>query len=102
AYTVAAQNLYNKFINQFLTWYLVFFFQAKDGIRDYKVTGVQTCALPISPTFRIDGAIVPMNYSKLTAEVCQHLVYSLLTDTQKRSEERRVGKECRSWCASYS
>src|SRR5256885_5271003 len=29
---------------------LVFFFQAEDGIRDYKVTGVQTCALPISPT----------------------------------------------------
>src|SRR5256885_12354954 len=29
--------------------YAVFFFQAKDGIRDYKVTGVQTCALPISP-----------------------------------------------------
>src|SRR5256885_11699663 len=27
---------------------LVFFFQAEDGIRDYKVTGVQTCALPIS------------------------------------------------------
>src|SRR6266566_8894400 len=31
--------------------YVVFFFQAEDGIRDYKVTGVQTCALPIS-----DGA----------------------------------------------
>src|ERR1039457_7123867 len=30
----------------------VFFFQAEDGIRDYKVTGVQTCALPIS-SFRI-------------------------------------------------
>src|SRR5688500_20059772 len=31
--------------------YCVFFFQAEDGIRDYKVTGVQTCALPIwSPT----------------------------------------------------
>src|SRR5256885_4807122 len=28
--------------------YLFFFFQAEDGIRDYKVTGVQTCALPIS------------------------------------------------------
>src|SRR5256885_11352095 len=28
----------------------VFFFQAEDGIRDYKVTGVQTCALPISGT----------------------------------------------------
>src|SRR5688500_20413271 len=27
-----------------------FFFQAEDGIRDYKVTGVQTCALPISRT----------------------------------------------------
>src|SRR5256885_8429726 len=29
-------------------WLLCFFFQAEDGIRDYKVTGVQTCALPIS------------------------------------------------------
>src|SRR5256885_12282453 len=29
-------------------WFLFFFFQAEDGIRDYKVTGVQTCALPIS------------------------------------------------------
>src|SRR5256885_6441568 len=38
-----------------VTWHVyllplcnVFFFQAEDGIRDYKVTGVQTCALPIS------------------------------------------------------
>src|ERR1022692_4628664 len=30
---------------------VVFFFQAEDGIRDYKVTGVQTCALPISHGF---------------------------------------------------
>src|SRR5256885_12203764 len=29
-------------------WQCFFFFQAEDGIRDYKVTGVQTCALPIS------------------------------------------------------
>src|SRR5688500_20206624 len=29
-----------------------FFFQAEDGIRDYKVTGVQTCALPISRLLR--------------------------------------------------
>src|SRR6266850_223233 len=34
-----------------------FFFQAEDGIRDYKVTGVQTCALPISPP----GAFVSIN-----------------------------------------
>src|SRR5699024_11255108 len=30
--------------------YVLFFFQAEDGIRDRNVTGVQTCALPISPT----------------------------------------------------
>ena len=28
-------------------FFVFFFFQAEDGIRDYKVTGVQTCALPI-------------------------------------------------------
>ena len=32
----------------FFFLFLFFFFQAEDGIRDYKVTGVQTCALPIS------------------------------------------------------
>src|SRR5256885_7241021 len=32
----------------FCVWIGFFFFQAEDGIRDYKVTGVQTCALPIS------------------------------------------------------
>src|SRR2546426_8317232 len=31
-----------------LCCFFFFFFQAEDGIRDYKVTGVQTCALPIS------------------------------------------------------
>src|SRR5690606_40651776 len=31
------------------TVFLCFFFQAEDGIRDFHVTGVQTCALPISP-----------------------------------------------------
>src|ERR1022692_934612 len=30
-----------------LLFFFFFFFQAEDGIRDYKVTGVQTCALPI-------------------------------------------------------
>src|ERR1039457_7161752 len=32
------------------------FFQGKDGIRDYKVTGVQTCALPIYSVHWMDGA----------------------------------------------
>src|SRR5256884_4805962 len=35
---------------------LFFFFQAEDGIRDVAVTGVQTCALPISRNFRAAGA----------------------------------------------
>src|SRR2546426_8171051 len=35
---------------------LSFFFQAEDGIRDYKVTGVQTCALPISGVGATPGA----------------------------------------------
>src|SRR5256885_2508563 len=32
-----------------------FFFQAEDGIRDYKVTGVQTCALPIFARWFMPG-----------------------------------------------
>src|SRR2546430_3137270 len=38
---------------------LVFFFQAEDGIRDLTVTGVQTCALPISPFQWIDPSKIP-------------------------------------------
>ena len=43
---------------------IFFFFQAEDGIRDYKVTGVQTCALPISchaePTSYTKMCVVPL------------------------------------------
>src|SRR6266566_7621204 len=43
--------------------FFFFFFQAEDGIRDYKVTGVQTCALPISPSWEYGlaegGPIIP-------------------------------------------
>src|SRR5256885_14965508 len=35
---------------------MFFFFQAEDGIRDYKVTGVQTCALPIYPARAVADA----------------------------------------------
>src|SRR5256885_12831524 len=34
-------------VRLYLRFVFFFFFQAEDGIRDYKVTGVQTCALPI-------------------------------------------------------
>src|SRR5256885_831288 len=39
------RGIYNVFV---VVLFFFFFFQAEDGIRDYKVTGVQTCALPIS------------------------------------------------------
>src|SRR6266566_7502375 len=38
---------------------IFFFFQAEDGIRDYKVTGVQTCALPISGIFPFEVRPIP-------------------------------------------
>src|SRR5256885_3947335 len=44
---------------------LCFFFQAEDGIRDYKVTGVQTCALPILPLHwgEVDQSLDPRNFT---------------------------------------
>src|SRR5438093_7773382 len=39
--------------------YFFFFFQAEDGIRDWSVTGVQTCALPILPGSVVAGALRP-------------------------------------------
>src|SRR5256885_14278903 len=44
-----------------------FFFQAEDGIRDYKVTGVQTCALPISSVCPPN----PRSYEGITPGMCQ-------------------------------
>src|SRR5699024_11310339 len=43
---------------------LFFFFQAEDGIRDRNVTGVQTCALPIS-TSAWKAEVLPLNYTRL-------------------------------------
>src|SRR5256885_13081935 len=87
----------------------VFFFQAEDGIRDYKVTGVQTCALPIS------AGVAGRDY-----RVCDDAELARLRRANRarvelaggagrapdgragrgagreRSEERRVGEEWRS------
>src|SRR6185369_12404560 len=68
-----------------------FFFQAEDGIRDSSVTGVQTCALPISPT-----AGPPITWIE---GVLPQALRS--PDLAARSEERRVGKECRSRWSPY-
>src|SRR2546427_9535432 len=44
--------------------YVCFFFQAEDGIRDLTVTGVQTCALPISVLARYAPAELPQKTTK--------------------------------------
>src|SRR6266849_10118445 len=68
-----------------------FFFQAEDGIRDPLVTGVQTCALPISRTFS----------ASLQAEANARPLRAAGVRKASRSEERRVGKECRSRWSPY-
>src|SRR2546426_5203981 len=88
-----------------------FFFQAEDGIRDYKVTGVQTCALPIwdHGACGLTGAIgiewsqdhhrklktASVRFSEFVGGDLGSGVGGL------RSEERRVGKECRSRWSPY-
>src|SRR5688500_19402351 len=52
-----------------MVYMLFFFFQAEDGIRDYKGTGVQTCALPILPPGPCSRAPVPSAGRAPTAAV---------------------------------
>src|SRR5205085_3499098 len=85
-----------------------FFFQAEDGIRDLTVTGVQTCALPISaspsfadpsplPSARIGVAVTsrPRTVGFVNIATPRPHLFAL-RKWCPRSEERRVGKECRS------
>src|SRR3712207_7419449 len=94
---------------------LFFFFQAEDGIRDIGVTGVQTCALPISDGERKAGQMVeaPRNtctavlevirgwVEQLDAQAVLHTPTAITVHGDTRSEERRVGKECRSRWSPY-
>src|SRR5690606_40936352 len=83
-----------------------FFFQAEDGIRDFHVTGVQTCALPISLFLQWYGAneLKTIKNAEQTGQACSMVGEALycglylneLLLKLARSEERRVGKECRS------
>src|SRR5207248_6809622 len=75
--------------------FFFFFFQAEDGIRDRTVTGVQTCALPISG---IRWITMPISADgpEGTEALCEGMPGKLYKDCRGRSEERRVGKECRS------
>src|SRR2546422_4169345 len=85
--------------------FFFFFFQAEDGIRDVAVTGVQTCALPILDRGRLDQAIQTYQQvgrrempESLAAEGHWRAGWLLY---KNRSEERRVGKECRSRWSPY-
>src|SRR5437764_14409835 len=74
-----------------------FFFQAEDGIRDTSVTGVQTCALPISSVWiRRSSTSCGRSPSYVIAPSKRSLRVSYDGSSLCRSEERRVGKECRS------
>src|SRR5207248_8857228 len=93
-----------------------FFFQAEDGIRDRTVTGVQTCALPISSealgrhpaTEHVSPLIALRAIAGADDRQLLHVVRIALRNQllpeknfakllETRSEERRVGKECRTW-----
>src|SRR5256886_9425812 len=95
--------------------FVFFFFQAEDGIRDLTVTGVQTCALPIS-----SSTITRSQRCRRISSACRRErarscdTIALVTFSQSsgslgvskrsknfRSEERRVGKECRSRWSPY-
>src|SRR2546430_6528272 len=94
-----------------------FFFQAEDGIRDLTVTGVQTCALPISVACwaaeawssadELCTSCTAARMSRVTARVKAKATAApnararRLMPTTSRSEERRVGKECRSRWSPY-
>src|SRR5258708_20964344 len=102
-----------------------FFFQAEDGIRDDLVTGVQTCALPIwteIPYSRVAAVIGARDGDRNSSDRHLHVLereceradlHVALDDyvdrrgrgrgraSRDRSEERRVGKECRSRWSPY-
>src|SRR2546421_1047827 len=105
-----------EFANTILAVVFFFFFQAEDGIRDLIVTGVQTCALPIlkdhaqvrpSPRLVMAGRMGENSHMHTHFGSATHLGATFLgvliagTAWRLRSEERRVGKECRSRWSPY-
>src|SRR2546425_1429275 len=92
-----------------------FFFQAEDGIRDKLVTGVQTCALPICVEAAKrcfvrfhDSTLLTVQRVNCHASAMTFLMPVALPSNKSRywsilyrSEERRVGKECRSRWSPY-
>src|SRR5256885_6597632 len=96
-------------VKRYCFW--VFFFQAEDGIRDYKVTGVQTCALPIcrfgiprsgaGTRLHLTDQRLPAPERGIPKRPMAGIELPRLDLKPGRSEERRVGKECRSRWSPY-
>src|SRR5689334_23586116 len=74
-------------LNLIVMFFLFFFFQAEDGIRDGTVTGVQTVL------FR---SVTPARRTQTNTDGGTSSVFVHGCPCPSRSEERRVGKECRS------
>src|SRR5256885_11252843 len=80
---------------------LFFFFQAEDGIRDYKVTGVQTCALPIWPKGAGTLSIppnrpgTPGRYRSRKHHIQAHQPWAATgrLDQRRRNDGRDAGRE---------
>src|SRR5437763_1198181 len=85
-----AEQVVERSNNDVECWQDHFFFQAEDGIRVTSVTGVQTCALPI---WILKGGAVAAIRQDPRVDVGDDLPEE--QPRQDRSEERRVGKECR-------
>src|SRR2546429_6051139 len=82
---------------------IFFFFQAEDGIRDVAVTGVQTCALPISLSLEQQprDAAAGVHADTGADHAGDERRHGPDGGAEPRSEERRVGKECRSRWSPY-
>src|SRR5207249_9019437 len=102
---MCTRRSYTYTCKELLYCLVFFFFQAEDGIRDRNVTGVQTCALPISRQRRSRRHKVRRCHAAcLPKPPCPDCWRHPGADRRvlTRSEERRVGKECRSrWATSH-
>src|SRR5438309_8684965 len=127
---IASMLLWSRWIFYFFVFFFYFFlffffFQAEDGIRDGTVTAVQTCALPISraaggarsacaarrgarsapsapPGIRPPRRARPRTAPPPSCRCLRRPAAAGSSARVCRSEERRVGKDCRTclWCVS--
>src|SRR2546430_10462474 len=72
---------------------MVFFFQAEDGIRDLTVTGVQTCALPISLEWAAQGCrTAGIGCIECKAKMADHLIEWIAPVRERRLEYEKHPK----------